>query len=79
MVKQTKAVLEMSSAPSTPIPLAMVPHIQLPSAIPTCDGRLIGGQRPTGDPARGGELDTNVEQRDQSRPAGSREDERTPG
>jgi hypothetical protein len=55
----TKAAREMSSAPSTPITFAMLPHIQLPSAIPPV--MAAGGQRATGDPARGGELDANVE------------------
>ena len=45
---------------------------------PACDARLIGGQRATGDPARGDELDANVEPRDRSPPPGSREDERLP-
>ena len=43
---------------------------------PARDGRLIARQRATGDPARGGELNADIEQRDRCRPGGAREDER---
>ena len=74
-----KVAPEMSSAPSTPMAFAVLPHAQLPSAIPPRYGRLIGRQRTTGDPARSGELNADIEHRDRSRPGGACEDERASG